>query len=143
MKTRDRKPTAAADGKETFTLLSRELLSRREFLAVSAAAGVSMLLPRGLSAAVDGKKTFTLLHTNDMHSAFIGMGPEADYTPFKLNDDNTRGGFARLSELIAKRKDTRKVGVLGKEAMIAATVRSTSAARTSACTASPVPCISA
>jgi len=27
------------------------------------------------------KKTFTILHTNDMHSSFIGMGPAADYTP--------------------------------------------------------------
>jgi 5'-nucleotidase/UDP-sugar diphosphatase len=38
------------------------------------------------------KKTFTVLHTNDMHSAFIGMGPASDYTPFELNDDKTRGG---------------------------------------------------
>ena len=48
-------------------------------------------------AAADGKKTFTLLHTNDMHSSFIGMGPAADYTPFKLNDYTTRGGYARLA----------------------------------------------
>ena len=27
------------------------------------------------------KKTFTILHTNDMRSAFIGMGPASDYTP--------------------------------------------------------------
>jgi len=50
------------------------------------------------------KKTFTILHTNDMHSSFIGMGPAADYTPFTLNDDATRGGYARLAGLIAKRK---------------------------------------
>jgi 2',3'-cyclic-nucleotide 2'-phosphodiesterase (5'-nucleotidase family) len=31
------------------------------------------------------KKTFTILHTNDMHSAFIGMGPASDYAPFKLS----------------------------------------------------------
>jgi 5'-nucleotidase len=53
------------------------------------------------------KKTFTILHTNDMHSSFIGMGPAADYTPFTLNDDATRGGYARLSGLIAKRKEAR------------------------------------
>src|SRR5208337_13247 len=75
---------------------------RREFMAVSAAAGATILLPGALSAALDGKKTFTILHTNDMHSAFIGMGPAADYTPFKLNDDTTRGGFARLATLIAR-----------------------------------------
>jgi 5'-nucleotidase len=52
-------------------------------------------------------KTFTILHTNDMHSAFIGMGPAADYTPFTLNDDNTRGGYARLATLIATRREAR------------------------------------
>jgi 5'-nucleotidase len=50
------------------------------------------------------KKTFTILHTNDMHSSMIGMGPAADYTPFTLNDDTTRGGYARLAGLITKRK---------------------------------------
>jgi 5'-nucleotidase len=54
------------------------------------------------------KRTFTILHTNDMHSSFIGMGPSADYTPFTLNDDATRGGYARLAGLIAKRKEARK-----------------------------------
>ena len=52
-------------------------------------------------------KTFTILHTNDMHSAFVGMGPASDYNPFKLNDDKTRGGFARLAWLIAQRKAAR------------------------------------
>ena len=36
------------------------------------------------------------------------MGPASDYTPFGLNDDATRGGFARLSTLIAERKEARK-----------------------------------
>jgi len=53
------------------------------------------------------KKSFTILHTNDMHSAFIGMGPASDYTPFELNDDKTRGGYARLAGLIAQRKEAR------------------------------------
>jgi len=53
------------------------------------------------------KKTFTILHTNDMHSSLIGMGPASDYTPFTLNDDKTRGGYARLAGLIAKRKEAR------------------------------------
>jgi len=54
------------------------------------------------------KKTFTILHTNDIHSNLIGMGPSSDYTPFTLNDDPTRGGFARLATLIAKRKAERQ-----------------------------------
>ena len=58
--------------------------------------------------AADGKKTFTILHTNDLHSNFIGMAPASDYSPFTLNDDATQGGFARLAALIAKRKEARK-----------------------------------
>ncbi len=52
-------------------------------------------------------KTFTILHTNDIHSAFIGMGPAADYTPFTLNDDATRGGYARLATIIAQKRAAR------------------------------------
>ena len=108
MKTRDKKPPAAADAKQTLTLLSRNTISRREFLIASAAVGVTILLPGGLSAALDGKKSFTILHTNDMHTSFIGMGPAADYTPFSLNNDATRGGYARLASLIAMKKESRK-----------------------------------
>jgi 5'-nucleotidase/UDP-sugar diphosphatase len=54
------------------------------------------------------KKTFTILHTNDMHSSLIGMAPAADYTPFALNDDTTRGGYARLATLIANRRAARQ-----------------------------------
>ena len=75
-------------------LMSRETLSRREFLASSAAAGATICLTGSLSAAPAGKRTFTILHTNDMHSAFIGLGPASDYTPFKPDDDKTRGGYA-------------------------------------------------
>jgi 5'-nucleotidase/UDP-sugar diphosphatase len=50
------------------------------------------------------KKTFTILHTNDLHSAFIGLGPASDYTPFILNDDDTRGGYARQATLIEQRR---------------------------------------
>ncbi|MCP2501291.1 MAG: bifunctional metallophosphatase/5'-nucleotidase [Deltaproteobacteria bacterium] len=66
------------------------------------------MLSSELAAAADGKKTFTILHTNDMHASFIGMGPASDYSPFTLNDDKTRGGYARLAGLIAKRKAARK-----------------------------------
>jgi 5'-nucleotidase / UDP-sugar diphosphatase len=49
-------------------------------------------------------KTFTILHTNDLHSSFIGMGPSSDYTPFELNNDKTTGGYARLAGLIRQKK---------------------------------------
>ncbi len=75
--------------------MSGETPSRREVLAGSAAVGATMLTGARPAAAEENrmKKTFTILHTNDMHSAFIGMGPASDYTPFRLNDDTTRGGY--------------------------------------------------
>ncbi len=82
--------------------------SRREFLAGTASIGLTLLQPGFVNAAPAGARTFTILHTNDMHASFIGMGPSADYTPFTLNDDSTRGGYARLASLIAQRSEARK-----------------------------------
>jgi 5'-nucleotidase len=82
--------------------------SRREVLAGSAAIGAMVVLREERARGADGKKTFTILHTNDLHSNFIGMAPSLDYTPFTLNNDETRGGFARLAPLIVKRKEARK-----------------------------------
>lgn len=84
--------------------------SRREVLAGSTAVGVTVLTGALTASAEESsmKNTFTVLHTNDMHSALIGMSPSSDYTPFILNDDNTRGGYARLAALIAQRKEARK-----------------------------------
>src|ERR1700743_1339813 len=84
--------------------------TRRELLAAAAglcAAPAAGTLP-AIAATNDMTKTFTILHTNDMHSAFIGMAPAADYDPFKLNDDNTRGGLARLAGLIERRREARR-----------------------------------
>jgi 5'-nucleotidase / UDP-sugar diphosphatase len=86
--------------------VSLQTLSRRKFLAVSAVIGM-MILAGTLFGGQDGKKTFTILHTNDIHSNFIGLGPASDYTPFTLNDDGTRGGYARQATLIAQRKQAR------------------------------------
>jgi 5'-nucleotidase len=87
---------------------SRETVSRRAVLAASVAAG-AIALVRGLpAAAADGKQTFTILHTNDLHSNFIGLAPALDYTPSTLNDDATRGGFERLATLIAQRQAARQ-----------------------------------
>ena len=54
------------------------------------------------------KKTFTILHTNDMHSNFIGMAPSSDYTPLTVGDDATTGGYARIAALIATRRKARE-----------------------------------
>jgi 5'-nucleotidase / UDP-sugar diphosphatase len=95
-------------GKKPFTFMSNNIPSRRDVLAGSAAAGAMVLLRGDPAAAADGKKTFTILHTNDLHSNFIGMAPSSDYAPDQLDDDKTRGGFARLTTLITKRKAARK-----------------------------------
>lgn len=88
--------------------MASESVSRREFLAGSTIAAATLLLSAEPAAAADGKKTFTILHTNDLHSNFLGMSPASDYSPFDLNNDKTRGGFARLATLIAQRKDARQ-----------------------------------
>ena len=82
--------------------------SRREFLARSVVAGATILLCGDLGAAAAERTTFTILHTNDLHSNFIGLGPAMDYTPFSTGDDKTLGGYARLAALISQRKKARQ-----------------------------------
>jgi 5'-nucleotidase/UDP-sugar diphosphatase len=43
---------------------------------------------------------FTILQTSDVHDHASGYGPFIDYTPYILNNDGVRGGFARLATLI-------------------------------------------
>jgi 5'-nucleotidase/UDP-sugar diphosphatase len=96
------------DGSHTKTVgWSRKAPSRREVLTGSVAIGAMAVLLKERAWAADGKKTFTILHTNDLHSNLIGMAPATDYSPFTLNDDKTRGGFARLATLITKQKAAR------------------------------------
>ncbi len=45
------------------------------------------------------EETLLILHTNDLHSNLTGFGPESDYSPLSVKDDQTRGGFARLQTL--------------------------------------------
>lgn len=90
-------------------MMMDDKVSRRGFLAGTAGVGgATLMLATQRAVAADGPKTFTILHTNDLHSNLIGLGPASDYTPFQLNDDKTRGGFARLAALIAQRREARK-----------------------------------
>jgi 5'-nucleotidase len=89
-------------------LVGREMPSRREFLARSVAASAAILLSGDLGVAAEGKKTFTILHTNDLHSNFIGLSPALDYKPFSTGTDKTLGGYARLAALIRRRKEARQ-----------------------------------
>ena len=98
----------AAAARKTDPRMTGDTPFRREILALAVAVGATILTgTRSVAEAHGMKKTFTILHTNDMHSAFIGMGPSSDYTPFTLNDDTTRGGYARLAAMIATRKQAR------------------------------------
>ena len=98
----DEAPAATVGG------MAAGFLSRRDFLAGAAAFGVAVGFPVQPAAAADGKETFTILHTNDMHSNFIGMGPASDYTPLKVNDDQTTGGYARIAAVITARRKARE-----------------------------------
>jgi 5'-nucleotidase / UDP-sugar diphosphatase len=104
---KDKHQNAGTNEPDDVSGLSLDELSRREFLIGAAAFGAA-ILAGPVFAAADGKRSFTILHTNDMHSNFIGMGPASDYTPFTRNDDKTRGGYARIAALIATRKKARE-----------------------------------
>jgi len=104
----ERKRSEATGEIDACSHLFQETVSRREFLAGAAAFGVTIALSAESAWAADGKKTFTILHTNDMHSNFIGMGPSSDYTPLTVNDDQTTGGYARIAAVIATRKRVRE-----------------------------------
>jgi 5'-nucleotidase/UDP-sugar diphosphatase len=61
----------------------------------------------GAHATADGGEVrspqrLLILHTNDIHSILMGIGPERDYTPATPNDDATRGGMARLATAIGR-----------------------------------------
>ena len=106
MKDKNQPPKLGANESHGLSGSSLDALSRRDFLIGTATVGAA-ILAGPVFAAADGKKTFTILHTNDMHSNFIGMGPASDYAPLTLNDDQTTGGYARIATVIATRKKAR------------------------------------
>lgn len=58
------------------------------------------------------EKALTIVHTNDMHSHFLGTGPNIDYTPASTGDDETIGGWARVASVIKTIKAERNNAVL-------------------------------
>ena len=90
--------------------MTHNKLSRRDFVAASAAAGFAMTSPKMQASAQETpiKRSFTILHTNDIHSNLVGVGPVAEYTPETVNDDATIGGIARIATLIATRRRARE-----------------------------------
>ena len=59
---------------------------------------ISVFVLSGL--AYSQEQNLVILHTNDLHSNLTGFGPESDYSPLSVNDDRTRGGFARLQTIL-------------------------------------------
>lgn len=57
-----------------------------------------------LTLSAQTEKLITILHTNDLHSHILGFGPESDYTPLTIDDDNTVGGFSRIAGIINSEK---------------------------------------
>ena len=64
--------------------------------------------PQGLAA----EKAITIIHSNDMHSHFLGAPPNIDYTPSVTGDDRTIGGWARIAAVIKNVKQDRSNPVL-------------------------------
>jgi len=56
-----------------------------------------------ISLAAD--RSFIVLHTNDWQSRLLGFGPNTNYSPQTVNDDDTQGGVARLATLIEQRRE--------------------------------------
>ncbi len=65
-----------------------------------------------LSLNGQNTKRITILHTNDLHSRLTGYSPESAYSPLTLNDDLTKGGFARISTIIKTEKEKYAEAVL-------------------------------
>ncbi len=65
-----------------------------------------------LSFQLLSAQKLTILHTNDMHSRLLGFGPETDYSPLSLNDDQTVGGFSRIATIISEYRNKQPESLL-------------------------------
>jgi len=63
-----------------------------------------------LTAQQTGK--LVILHTNDLHSKLRGFAPETKYTPLVTGNDETRGGFSRLSAIISSERNAARENLL-------------------------------
>jgi 5'-nucleotidase len=67
---------------------------------------LTLLLAGLLSATplLAAERHFTILHSNDWQSRLLGFGPNNEYSPATVNDDDTVGGVARLATLLNERR---------------------------------------
>ena len=56
------------------------------------------------SLTLAAERSFTILHTNDWQSRLLGFGPNNEFTPATVGDDDTVGGVARLATLLEQRR---------------------------------------
>ena len=70
---------------------------------------LSLIIPQILFA---GEKLLTIIHSNDMHSHFLGASPNIDYSPLTTGEDKTIGGWARIATVIKETKKERSNPVL-------------------------------
>lgn len=66
--------------------------------------GIAIAPSISLTSCGNKEKRFTILHTNDLHSNLVGVGPLSDYDPLTTDNDETIGGFSRLAAWIESRK---------------------------------------
>lgn len=78
--------------------LERLRWGRRRFLLTSLMTGASLTGLEALADLASGRdrRVVSILHTNDMHSNVVGVGPLRDYSPLLPGNDSTKGGYARL-----------------------------------------------
>lgn len=64
-------------------------------------------LINGSVVGYSAETRLTILHTNDLHSHFLGFSPNGDYSPQVTGNDKTIGGWARIATVIKSEKAKR------------------------------------
>jgi 5'-nucleotidase/UDP-sugar diphosphatase len=82
-------------------------ISKKALLGIGA-----IFILSGFLFSENSRKSLTIIHTNDLHSHFLGFSPNIEYTPQTTGDDSTVGGWTRIATVIAGIKKDRKHPVL-------------------------------
>lgn len=59
---------------------------------------------------------FSIIHFNDLHSRFQGFAPTIDFSPYRTNNDATKGGWSRIATHVKEIKAQRQHPVIGLNA---------------------------
>jgi 5'-nucleotidase/UDP-sugar diphosphatase len=85
---------------------------RRAVLKKSLVPFALLLIVLTVSVCQAETKSLTIVHTNDLHSHFLGFAPNIDFTWETTGDDATKGGWARLAGVIKGVRQDRSNPVL-------------------------------